>query len=94
MNAPDLETRLRSYYQTCPPKDSARLMLASRTVLDEARRSRPRLALWGGLKVAATLAVARNLRPRRGIEGGGRPGGVDAFWWHLGRRGLVPAHLH
>ena len=33
-------------------------MLASRTLLDEARRSQPRLALWGGLKLAATLALA------------------------------------
>ncbi len=58
MNGPDLETRLRSYYETCQPKDSARLMVGSRTVLDDARRSRPRFALWGGLRLAATLAIA------------------------------------
>ncbi len=58
MNAPDLETRIRSYYRTCEPKDSARLMLASRDLLDEARRPRPRHLLWGSLRLAATLAAA------------------------------------
>jgi photosystem II stability/assembly factor-like uncharacterized protein len=58
MNTPDLETRIRSYYRTCEPNDSARLMLASRELLDEARRPRPRRLLSGSLRLAATLAAA------------------------------------
>ncbi len=58
MNTPDIETRIRSYYRTYEPKDSARLMLASRDLLDEARRSHPRRLLWGSLRLAATLAAA------------------------------------
>ena len=58
MNTPDLETRIRSYYRTCDPTDSARLMLTSRELLDEARRPRPRRLLWGSLRLAATVAVA------------------------------------
>ncbi len=58
MNVPDLEARIRSYYRTCEPKDSTRLMLASRDLLDEARRPRPRRLLWGSLRLAASLAAA------------------------------------
>jgi len=58
MNAPDLETRIRSYYRTCEPEDSARLMLASRVLLDDARRPSPRKLLWGSLRLAATVAAA------------------------------------
>lgn len=58
MNAPDLETRIRSYYKSLEPEDSTRLMLASRTLLDEARRPRPTRLLWGSLRLAATLAAA------------------------------------
>jgi len=58
MNAPDLETRIRSYYKTCQPEDSARLLLASQVLLDDARRPSPRKLLWGSLRLAATLAAA------------------------------------
>jgi len=58
MNTPDLETKIRSYYRTCEPNDSARLMLASRELLDDARRPRPKRLLWGSLRLAATLAAA------------------------------------
>jgi len=77
MNAPDLETRIRSYYRTCEPKDSARLMLASRALLDETRRPRPRRLVWGSLRLAATLAAAAVLvavlvLPRLGGQVGGQ----------------------
>jgi photosystem II stability/assembly factor-like uncharacterized protein len=58
MTTPDLETRIRSYYKTCEPEDSARLMLASQVLLDDARRPSPRRLLWGSLRLAATLAAA------------------------------------
>ena len=58
MNAPDLETRIRSYYRTCEPEDSARLMLASQVLLDDARRLSARRVLWGSLRLVATLAAA------------------------------------
>jgi hypothetical protein len=57
MNTPDLETRIRSYYRTCDPTDSARLMLASRALLDDVRRPQPR-RLWGSLRLVASLAAA------------------------------------
>jgi hypothetical protein len=57
MNGPDLETRIRSYYRTCAPTDSGRLMLASRALLYDARRPRSRFGLWGGLKTAGTVAA-------------------------------------
>jgi photosystem II stability/assembly factor-like uncharacterized protein len=58
MSTPDLETRIRSYYKTCEPEDSARLMLASQVLLDDARRRSPRRLLWGSLRLTATLAAA------------------------------------
>ncbi|HEX7613266.1 MAG TPA: sialidase family protein, partial [Candidatus Limnocylindrales bacterium] len=58
MNTPDLETRIRSYYRTCEPEDSARLMLASQALLDDARRPSARRVLWGSLRLVATLAAA------------------------------------
>ena len=58
MNTPDLETRIRSYYRTCEPQDSARLMLASQALLDDARRPSARRVLWGSLRLVATLAAA------------------------------------
>src|ERR1035437_1525718 len=58
MNTPDLETRIRSYYRTCEPEDSARLMLASQVLLDNARRPSARRVLWGSLRLVATLAAA------------------------------------
>jgi photosystem II stability/assembly factor-like uncharacterized protein len=57
MTTPDLETRIRAYYKTCQPGDSARLMLASQVLLDDVRRPSPRRLLWGSLRLAATLAA-------------------------------------
>jgi photosystem II stability/assembly factor-like uncharacterized protein len=77
MNTPDLETKIRSYYRACEPNDSARLMLASRELLDDARRPRPKRLLWGSLRLAATLAAAAVLLavlvlPRLGGQVGGQ----------------------
>jgi hypothetical protein len=58
MNTPDLETRIRAYYRTCDPADSARLMLASRTLLDEARRPRQSRVVGRVWRIAAGFAVA------------------------------------
>ena len=76
MNTPDLETRIRSYYRTCEPTDSDRLMLASRALLDDARRPQPR-RLWGSLRLVASLAAAVVLLavlvlPRLGGQVGGQ----------------------
>jgi photosystem II stability/assembly factor-like uncharacterized protein len=58
MSVPDLETKLRSYYERFAPDDSMRLMLASSRLLEEARQPRPRPWLWGTVRLAATLAGA------------------------------------
>jgi len=58
MNAPDLETMLRSYYGRFAPDDSTRVVLASRTLLDEARDQRPVRPLWASSRLVAALAVA------------------------------------
>ena len=61
MNTPDLETRIRSYYRTFEPDDSARLTLASARLIEDARRPQPRR--WGlqTLRLAATFAAAAAL---------------------------------
>ncbi len=76
MNNPDLETKIRSYYRTFDPKDSGRLLLASRAVLDDARRPQPR-RLWGSLRLISSLAavvvlVAVVVLPRLGGQVGGQ----------------------
>jgi hypothetical protein len=58
MSVPDLETKLRSYYERFAPDDSTRLMLASSKLLYEARQPRPRRWLWGTVRLVATLAAA------------------------------------
>jgi hypothetical protein len=58
MNAPDLETMLRSYYGRFAPDDSTRVVLASRTLLDDARDQRPVRPLWASSRLVAALAVA------------------------------------
>ncbi len=79
MNGHDLEERLHSYYASLAPRDSSRLVRTSRATLDEARlpyyRLAPRRAIWGGLKVAATVVLAMVLlavlvRPRVGPDTG------------------------
>ena len=75
MNDRDLETRIRSYYRTCDPADSTRLLLASQVLLDNARRPQPR-RLWGSLRLVASLALAVVLLavlvlPRLGGQVGG-----------------------
>ncbi len=58
MNAPDLETRIRSYYERFEPDDSTRLTMASAKLLEDARRPQPRQWHWQMLRLAATLAAA------------------------------------
>jgi photosystem II stability/assembly factor-like uncharacterized protein len=82
MNGPDLEMRLRAYYRTCEPGDSARLMAASRAMLAEERRPRHRFSLGAGVKAAASLAVALVLLavlvlPRLGAVIGPAPAAFD-----------------
>ncbi|MFI5260066.1 MAG: sigma-70 family RNA polymerase sigma factor, partial [Candidatus Limnocylindrales bacterium] len=58
MSVPDLETRIRAYYDKFQPDDSTHLVLASQKQLEDARRPRQRGPLWGSLRLAAVLAVA------------------------------------
>jgi photosystem II stability/assembly factor-like uncharacterized protein len=58
MNAPDLETRIRSYYEKFAPDDSTRLTLASAKLLEDVRRPQPRRFVWTGLRLAATVTAA------------------------------------
>jgi photosystem II stability/assembly factor-like uncharacterized protein len=58
MNAPDLETRIRSYYENFEPDDSTRLTMASAKLLEDARRPQPPRWHWQTLRFAATLAAA------------------------------------
>ncbi len=97
MNTPDLETKIRSYYRTCEPNDSARLMLASRELLDDARRPRPR-RLWGSLRLVASLAAAAVLvavlvLPRLGGGTGGYVVGPGAGSGSPGPTFDLPAAL-
>jgi hypothetical protein len=57
MSNADLEARLRSYYGRYRPDDSATLVLAARTHLDEIR-SRPAPRFWSAHGIAAGLLVA------------------------------------
>ena len=58
MSDPDLETRIRSYYDRFAPDDSGPLVAAAQVRLEEARRPRPTRIIWGSLRLAATLAAA------------------------------------
>jgi hypothetical protein len=93
MNTPDLETKIRSYYRTCEPNDSARLMLASRELLDDARRPRPR-QLWGSLRLAATLAAAAVLLAVLVLPRFGAPVGPGAGSGSPGPTFDLPAALN
>jgi photosystem II stability/assembly factor-like uncharacterized protein len=57
MSDVDLEQRLRSYYRTFEPRDSARLKLASSAFLERQRHSRPGFSFSAGLRLAGTLAA-------------------------------------
>ncbi len=58
MNVPDLETRVRSYYERFEPTDSTRLAMASSRLLEDARRPQPHRFLWPTVRLAVTLAGA------------------------------------
>jgi photosystem II stability/assembly factor-like uncharacterized protein len=58
MNTPDLESRLRSYYETVEPADSTKLLMASARLLEDARGARPGRSARGVLRLVGTLAGA------------------------------------
>jgi len=58
MSVPDLETRIRAYYDKFQPDDSTHLLLASQKQLEDARRPRERVPLWGSLRLAVVLVLA------------------------------------
>jgi hypothetical protein len=58
MSTPDLESRLRSYYETVTPDDSIGLVLASSKLLEDAREARPGRSVWGLVRVGGTLVGA------------------------------------
>jgi len=58
MNAPDLETMLRSYYGRFAPDDSTRVVLASRRCWTKRAIKRPVRPLWASSRLVAALAVA------------------------------------
>jgi photosystem II stability/assembly factor-like uncharacterized protein len=58
MSVPDLESRLRSYYERFQPDDSMHLALASHKLLDDARQPHGRRPSWRILRLAALMAGA------------------------------------
>jgi hypothetical protein len=58
MSTPNLESRLRSYYETVSPDDSTRLVMASAKLLDDARAAHHGRSLGAALRLAGTLVGA------------------------------------
>ena len=58
MSTPNLESRLRSYYETVSPDDSTRLVMASAKLLDDARAAHHGRSLGAALRLAGTMVGA------------------------------------
>jgi photosystem II stability/assembly factor-like uncharacterized protein len=79
MSTPDLESRLRTYYRTVVPDNSARLVMTSSRLLEDARRARPRRSILGTFRLAGTLvgaAIVLAVLVMARFNGGVTPGPV------------------